>query len=316
MPLSLRLALCACLAGLAIAQSPQAAIVGVLRDATGAVVPEASIAIRNSGTNAVRQVKSDREGRFSVPNLDPGIYEVTAEVAGFQTLHETGFELQVNQTARLELTLKLGSVSETVEVTAQTPLINTENATKGDVLVSQEISELPLNGRNFQDLTFLAPGVSQTGQGDTGSPFAINGARNDDTNYFIDGVNARRPEFGQTQTSPNLDSIKYLKVSKSNYSAEYGQLSGGVISVALKSGTNQTHGVSFEFFRNDKLDARNFFSADKPELRRNQFGGLLSGPVWLPRVYNGHNRTFFLFSWESYRDATGNTDVTLAPTLR
>ena len=174
--------------------------------------------------------------------------------------------------------------------------------------------ELPLNGRNFTDLTFLVPGVSQTGQGDTGSPFAIGGARNDNTNFLIDGVSARRPQFGDFGVSPNLDAIQEFKVSTSSYSAEYGQFSGGVISVALKSGSNQFHGALFEYLRNDKLDARNFFSAGVPELRRNQFGGLLSGPVLVPKLYNGHDRTFFLFSWESYRDATGNTGVAVVPT--
>jgi hypothetical protein len=297
-----------------IAQSPDGAIVGLVRDSSGGSVGEAAIKVRNMDTNGLRQLTSDREGRFAVPNLAPGRYEVTTEKPGFQTLRQSGVELEINQTVRLELTLKVGSLAESIEVSARAPLVNTENPVKGDVMVSKEIVELPLNGRNFSDLAFLVPGVDQTGEGDTGSPFAMGGARPDNTNYFIDGVSARRPDYGQTELSPNLDAIQEFKVSTSSYSAEFGQVSGGVISVALKSGSNQPHGALFEFLRNDKLDARNFFSASQPELRRNQFGAFLSGPVLLPKVYNGHDRTFFMFSWESYRDATGTTSVTMVPT--
>ena len=242
------------------AQSPDAAIVGIVRDASSASVPETAIQVRNEDTNALRQLATDHEGRFSVPNLQPGHYTVTAEKTGFQMYRESGVELQVSQTVRLEMTLRVGSVSESVEVTAQSPLVNTENPAKGAVMLSQEIAELPLNGRNFQDLAFLVPGVNQTGAGDTGSQFAMGGARNDNTNYVIDGISARRPEYGQTELSPNLDAIQEFKVSTSSYSAEFGQISGGVISVALKSGSNRYHGTLFEYFRNDKMDVARFFA--------------------------------------------------------
>jgi hypothetical protein len=160
----------------------------------------------------------------------------------------------------------------------------------------------------------MVPGVVPNAEGDYGS-FPVNGARSDNTNYFVDGISTRRPEFGQTEVSLNLDAMQEFKMETSGYSAEYGRLAGGVISVLLKGGTNRFHGSLFEFLRNDKLDARNFFSAGKNPLRRNQFGGTLSGPVRLPRLYNGRDRTFFLFSWESYRDATGNSQVSRVPTL-
>jgi hypothetical protein len=295
------------------AQSPTAAIVGIIRDATGATVPGAGIKVRNVDTNIPRDAVSGSDGGFTVTNLEPGVYDVIVEKAGFQTWRETALELQVNQTARLELQLKVGSVSEAVEVTAHVPLLNTENSAKGDVIVTEEIREMPLDGRNFQDLALLVPGVLPNAQGDFGS-FPVNGARSDNMNYLIDGISARRPEFGQTEVSPNLDAIQEFKMETAGYSAENGRLGGGVMSVVLKGGSNQLHGSTFEFLRNDKLDARNFFAANKNELRRNQFGAMLSGPVWLPRLYNGHDRTFFMFSWESYRNAAGNNQLSRVPT--
>lgn len=296
------------------AQSPTAAIVGIIRDATGSSVPGAAIKVRDMNTNISREALSGQDGGFTVPNLTPGVYEVVVERVGFQTLRETSLELQVNQTARLELQLKVGSITEAVEVTAQAPLINTENSARGDVIVTEEIQEMPLDGRNFQNLALLVPGVLPNAQGDNGS-FPINGARSDNTNYLIDGISARRPEFGQTEVSPNLNAIQEFKMETSGFSAEYGQLGGGVMSVVLKSGSNQFHGSLFEFLRNDKFDARNFFAANKNELRRNQFGADLSGPVVLPKLYNGHDRTFFLFSWESYCDASGNIQLSRVPTV-
>ena len=295
------------------AQSPSAAIVGMIRDATGAVVPEATIKVRNTDTNITRDAVSDQGGGFTVPNLAPGPYEVLVEKTGFQAVRETGMELQVNQTARLELQLKVGSVAESVEVKGQVALLNTENAAKGDVIVTEEIQQMPLDGRNFQDLALLVPGVLPNAQGDFGS-FPVNGARSDGTSYFIDGISTRRPEYGQTEVSPNLDGIQEFKMETSGYSAEFGGLGGGVMSVVLKSGGNRLRGSVFEFLRNDHFDARNFFAAQKNELRRNQFGAMVNGPVVLPKLYNGHDRTFFMFSWESFRDATGNSQLSRVPT--
>ena len=295
------------------AQNPSAAVVGIVRDATGSSVPGATIRVRNMDTNSLREAVSGLDGGFTVPNLTPGNYEVMVEKPGFQSLRETSLELQVDQTARLELQLRVGSVADAVEVKAQVPLLNTENSSKGDVIVTQEIAEMPLDGRNFQDLALLVPGVVPNAQGDFGS-FPIGGARSDSTGYLIDGISARRPEFGQTQVSPNLDAIQEFKLETSGYSAEYGRFGGGVINVVLKGGANQLHGTLFEFLRNDKLDARNFFATQKSELRRNQFGAMVSGPVRLPKLYNGRDRTFFLFSWESYRDAGGNIQLSRVPT--
>ncbi len=297
-----------------LAQGTSAELVGVIRDASGASIPGATVDARNLATNAVRRGVSNAAGGFSVLELNPGVYDVTVEKDGFQTLRQTGLELQVNQTARLELQLKVGSVSEAIEVTAQAPQINTENASRGDVIASEELQEMPLDGRNFQDLAFMVPGVAENAEGDSGSPFAVNGTRSDNTNFYMDGFNNRDPRYGGAQASPNLDAMQEFKMETAGFSAEYGRLAGGVISVVLKGGANKVHGSIFEFVRNDKFDARNFFSDDKNKLRRNQFGATLSGPVFVPRLYDGRNRSFFLFSWESYRDVTGANRLSRVPT--
>jgi hypothetical protein len=295
-------------------QSPTAGFVGIVRDATGAGVPGAAIKVRNTQTNNLRDVVSDHAGGFAVPGLVPGLYEVSVEKPGFQGLRETGLELQVNQTVRLELQLRVGTLSESVEVKAQVPLLNTENASRGDVIMSQELLEMPLDGRNFQDLALLIPGVVPNAEGDFSGPFAINGARSDNTNFYLDGFNNRAPRFGGAMANPNLDAMQEFKLETSNFSAEYGRLAGGVLSVVFKSGTNNLHGTLFEFLRNDKLDARNFFADDKNKLRRNQFGAILNGPVWIPKIYNGRDRTFFMFSWESYRQVSGVLMLSRVPT--
>jgi hypothetical protein len=296
------------------AQSPAGGLVGIIRDASGAGVPDAAVGVRNVETNITRQGRTDHQGGFAIPNLPPGNYDVTVEKAGFQKLRESGLELQVNQTARLELQLTVGALSEAIEVKARAPQINTENAARGDVVSADELQEMPLDGRDFQDLAFLVPGVARNAEGDNAGPFAVNGARSDNTNFYLDGFNNRDPRFGGAQASPNLDAMQEFKMETSGYSAEFGRLAGGVMSVVLKGGTNRMHGTLFEFVRNDKFDARNFFAADKNKLRRNQFGGTLNGPVWLPRLYDGRNRTFFLFSWESYRSVAGNNKLSRVPT--
>ena len=300
-------------AGNLCAQSLTATLVGTVMDPAGAVVTAAKVEIRNTATNEVRRVESDHKGEFIKPNLPPGSYEVSISKEGFQTLRQKGLELQLDQQARMEFRLELGSISQTVEVTASVPLLNTENATKGDVVVSQEMLEMPLDGRNFSDLAELVPGVLPKAQGSRGSQIAIGGARADNTNFLVDGFDTRSFSHGQPMVSPNLDAMQEFKMQTSGYSAEYGHVSGGVMNMVLKSGGNQVHGSLFEFLRNDIFDARNFFNTSKSPLRRNQFGAMLNGPVFVPKLYDGRNRTFFLFSWESYRQRQGGARLGVVP---
>lgn len=297
-----------------LAQGPGATIVGIVQDASGAPVPQATVAIRNTGTNDTRSAGTDQEGEFTVPNLPPGNYEIVVTRDGFRTLRQTAIELQVDQTARFEFSLQIGAVTESIQITAAAPLLNTENAVKGDVMVTEEIVEMPLNGRDFTDLALLVPGVMPRAQGGQGSAFNINGARADNTNFVIDGFNDQNPRGGAAQARPNIDALQEFKMQTSGYSAELGRLAGGVMNMVLKTGGNQPHGTVFYFVRNDLFDARGFFDQTKPKLRRNQFGGTISGPVLLPKLYNGRDKTFFLFSWESYRQIIGTTRLTRVPT--
>ena len=296
------------------AQNPTATLVGTVRDTTGAVIAGAPITLRNTGTNDTRTVHSGASGEYTIPNLAAGSYAAMVRQAGFRTLQIGDIELQIDQTVRIDFKLEVGSISESIEVTATVSLLNTENAAKGDVMESPEIGEMPLNGRDFGDLAFLVPGVAPQAEGGQGSGMNINGARSDNTNFMIDGFNNQTRKSGFAQARPNLDALQEFKMQTSGFSAEYGRLSGGVMNMVLKSGANQPHGTLFEFLRNDIVDARSFFERDKAPLRRNQFGGMLGGPVWIPKLYNGRDRTFFLFSWESYRQSTASTVLTRVPT--
>jgi len=296
-------------------QSPTANLVGRVQDQTGAVVPGASILVRHAAVGETREVKSDESGEYTVANLAPGTYRVTVEKEGFHRLVERGITLEVDQTARLDFELQLGAVSETVQVTASVPLLNTENAMRGDVIVSREMTDIPLDGRDFADLAYLVPGVSQKAQGASGSNFAVNGARTDNTNFIIDGFNDQNPRGGSAQARPPIDAMMEFKMQTTGYSAEYGRLAGGTMNMALKSGTNRLHGTLFEFVRNDAFDARGYFDGEKTKLRRNQFGAVVDGPVYIPKLYDGHDRTFFLFNWEGYRQVNGDTSIATVPTL-
>jgi outer membrane receptor protein involved in Fe transport len=303
------------LSATAFGQTPTATLVGRITDATHATVLGASVKVRNVETNEVRAVESRVDGEFTVADLKPGFYEVTVEKEGFKTIRQRSVELQVGQTARLDMTLEVGSAAQSVEVTASAPAVNTENATRGDVIAPNEIAEMPLNGRDFNDLAFLVAGVQPAEQSAKGSPYVVNGARADASNVTIDGINDFNPRDAGAQARPPLDSLQEFKLQTSGFSAEYGRLAGGVVTMALKSGGNQPHGSIFEFVRNDLFDARNFFDAGKSKLRRNQFGATVTGPVEIPRLYHGEDRTFFMVSWESIRQVSGSSNLGVVPSL-
>jgi hypothetical protein len=297
------------------AQTPSATLLGRIEDSTGAALQGTRITLRHLGTNATREAAADELGDYTVAGLAPGSYELLAEAPGFKKLREASVELLVDQTFRLDLKMTVGDVTESVEVTAEAPLLNTENTTRGEVIASTEISEMPLEGRDFNDLSFLVPGVSRRAQGGQGSSLSVNGARADNTNFFIDGFNNQNARGGGANARPPIDAMQEFKMQVTGYPAEYGRLAGGALNMVLKTGTNKLHGTLFEFLRNDLMDARNFFDAQKSKLRRNQFGGMVNGPVNIPRLYKGRNRTFFLASWESYRQVMGATRLARVPTL-
>ena len=300
---------------LLVAQNPTATMVGTIRDESGAVIVGADLEIRNTGTAIARKAVTNQRGEFTVPDLAPGPYEVIITHAGFRTVRQTDIVLEMDQVARMDFKLAVSALSQTVEVVeSSAPLVNTDNGTKGQVMTANEIVEMPLNGRNITDLGYLAAGITPNQTNMVGSSFAINGARPDNTNFIVDGIGDREPLFGGAVLSPNLDALQEFKMQTNNFSAEYGRLAGGVMNMVLKSGTNQYHGTLFEFLRNDITDARSFFDVTKSELRQNQFGAMISGPVEIPKIYKGHDRTFFLFSWESLREVSGSSATGLVPT--
>jgi Carboxypeptidase regulatory-like domain len=303
------------------AQAPTATLVGRVTDLSSAVIPGATIAVRNTGTNQVRTVTTGAQGDYTVTTLDPGIYTVTITMSGFQAANEAHLELQADQTARLDVQLKVGDVSTQVSVSADVGLINTENQTKGDVITPVEISEIPLNGRDFNDLAFTVAGVQPSEQKAKGAEYVANGSRADSSGVYVDGINDEDPRDAGSQLSPPLDSVQEFRMETSDYNAEYGRLAGSVVNLAIKDGTNSFHGSAFDYIRNDLFDAPvyNFNPgaglSPKTKLRRNQFGTDFAGPVWIPHVYNGRDKTFFNLSLEFYRQIQGENNLTTVPTL-
>ena len=297
------------------AQANLATITGVVTDAADALMPGVSVTVRNTETNLARSAKTTVSGDFTITSLPPGNYELRAEMAGFRGWHGTGIVLEVGQVLRNDIRMQLGTLAESVNVTAEAPPINTERgASQGDVIVQREIQELPLEGRDFTDLAFLVPGVVPAAEGGNGSSISSGGARADNTNMYVDGFSSRDSRRGLANARPNIDTVQEFRMETSGYSAEYGRYSGGVLMMALRSGANQFHGAVFESLRNKAFDARAFFDPDRLDLKRNQFGATVSGPVTLPKLYRGRDRTFFLASWEAYRQVIGESALGRVPT--
>ena len=291
------------------AQTTTASIVGTVQDASGAVVPKASVKAKAVATNQVREVESDPDGNYILTNLPIGQYEVTVSATGFRTEMNEGITLQVGQRARLDVTLQTGSVTESVNVSAVVPIVNTEDAVFGDVIDNKRVVELPLNGRNFNALALLTPNVQSGVPGGAtlqnllagGIAVWAHGARDTDNEWNLDGATMNIGFYNWNSFNPSIDAIQEFKLQTGAYSAEFGFQSGANINIVTKSGTNNLHGTAFDFLRNDKMDARGFFPTSKPKLRQNQFGGTIGGPVYIPKIYNGKDRTFFFSNYEGVR---------------
>lgn len=306
----------------ALAQS-RGTILGTVRDTSGAVVPRARITITDVNTNRSRVVISDDRGDYVAPDLPIGIYNIAVEHTGFDRVVAKAIQLQVEQQARMDFRLAIGSVTEEVTVVGGAVLLNTDDSRLGGIIGARQIVDLPLNGRNFAQLTWLLPGVNAGLTGSAvntlfGSGIGISalGQRDLDNNITLDGAPLHNSINNATRFLPSIDAIEEFNVQTGIYSAEFGAQSGAQINIALKSGGNQFHGALFEFMRNDKLDARDFFSRpedSKLPLRRNQFGGVLSGPVMLPG-YSGHDRTFFMVNFEGLRERRSKPGLALFPT--
>jgi hypothetical protein len=289
------------------AQGELASITGEVTDSAHAIMPGVKITVRNVDTNIGRTIETNTEGYFTITNLSPGNYELIAEKEGFHAYHETGIVLATGQELRSDLKLSVGAVSDSVNVTAEVAPLNTENGMiKGAVVTTQEVADMPLNGRDFTELALYVPGVVAIAQGGEGT-YIVNGNRGDTTNFLLDGIDDRNIRGAAPQLRPNIDSLQEFKMEVSGFSAEYGKMAGGVLNMVLKSGTNSYHGVLFEYFRNQDVDAKAYFDTSLLPFHQNQWGGEVAGPLSIPKLYNGKDRTFFMFSWESLRNPYGET---------
>ncbi len=337
----LPVACCAFALSSAFAQTTSTSIVGTVIDSSGAAVAGAKITATNVGTQVKREDVTTSSGDYSFPLLDVGEYAVTVEMGGFKTVNRGNLRLQINEKLRVDFTLEVGQVSERVEVTADVAALKTDEASLGDVIEQKRIVELPINGRNVGNLAVLQAGVmfgnrggldGQSGGGGgipiPGQTIAIvaNGQRDTSQHATLDGVVATEARVNTVPFSPSPEAMEEVKVLTGTYSAEYGFNSGAQLVMVMRSGTNQIHGTAFEFLRNDKLDAENYFQnyfntsstrLPKQGIRQNQFGGMLSGPVFLPKIYNGKDKTFFMFNYEGRRRSLpGAAESALVPSER
>lgn len=295
-------------------------IVGTVADSTGAVIPGVSVSATNTATGLVRAADSDAQGNFSLPQLPPGTYSLNASAEGFKSFEVTGITLLVEQTARVDVQLEIGDVTEQIEVVAAGAVVQSETSSVGQVIDRERIVELPLNGRNFMQLANLSPGTApaynrrsatitnQSGRPDLATH--VSGGRGDANSFLIDGVESRNAWFNSPAILLSVDAVQEFKVDRNMFSAEYGQGSG-IVSLVSKTGGNELHGSAFEFVRNDSFDAANFFDnffgRPKAPFRQNQFGATAGGPI-------AKNRVFFFGNWETLRSRRSRTLTALVPT--
>jgi Carboxypeptidase regulatory-like domain/TonB dependent receptor len=298
-----------CLPPSAAAQQGRGSISGTVTDSSGGAVPDAAVTITNVGTQAAFSARTNDAGFYNAPSLPVGEYLVSAEKTGFKTAVVTGITLQVGEGARVDLKVELGAVSERIEVHATAPLVNTSSATVGKVIENRRVTELPLNGRNALALMALAPSVksnsgpTQSGFSDRGvalSAISINGGPGGINQYILDGATNNQSYLADINVNPAVDAVEEFKVQTSTMSSEFGFTAGGVVNIVTKSGTNLFRGSLYDFVRDGHWDAKNAFATDKPTFEYNQGGGAIGGPIRLPRLYDGTNRSFFFFNFEGW----------------
>src|SRR5262245_26687602 len=308
------------------AQVPTSEITGSVTDSSGAIVAGAVVTLTHPATNTKRVVKTNTDGIYDVPAIPPGEYTLRVEMAGFSSQLRSDIQLQVAQVARLDIVLRVGNVTEVVEVTGGAPVLDTENTAVGTVIENRRIVELPLNGRNYLQLAGLTPGVTTNSapsavglsrQGGTRAQttVSVSGQRIFFNHYTLDGIENTDPSFNSYLFLPSLDALQEFKVESGIFTAEYGH-NMTQINVTTKSGTNQFHGSAFEFLRNSALDAKNFFDSPTrpiPPFKRNQFGAVLGGPVLIPKIVNGRNKLFFFFDYEGLRERKALTQPATVP---
>jgi hypothetical protein len=301
------------------AQQITADVVGTITDASGGVVPNAQVTVENEGTGEKRTTRTSTSGEYVVSLLPIGRYTVRVEAQGFKTFAEAGLQLDAGARVRVDASLTLGKVSESVEVTGQADALQTDSSSLNNTVTERQVQDLPTNGRNFITLALLAPGANAASPNGTNSgtrtadrretnSISVNGQSDELNDHLIDGMDNIVRGPGTLAVRPSLDAIAEVQIQTNLYTAEATRTAGAVINVLTKSGTNQLHGSAYEYFRNDKLDARDFFALANPEYRQNQFGGSVGGPI-------KKDKTFFFGDIEELRNIQGQTFTTTVPTL-
>ena len=289
------------------AQTAAGEITGLVKDQAGAAVPGATITVTDVRTNLQRVVVSTGEGVYTVASLAPGEYRLNLELSGFKPVRREGVRLSTGEKARIDFDLAVGGLQEQVTVIGDAPIVRAETASLGTVVENEQVVQLPLNGRLFISLAAIAPGVALPPNSVLPR---INGGRPRTNEYLFDGISVLQPEPGQVAYYPIVDSIQEFKIESNSPPAEFGRFNGGVVNLTTKSGGNAYRGSAFGFFRNENLNARNYFqraNPTKPEYRRGQYGGLVGGPV-------ARDRTFFFVDYQGQRQEIGRTVTSTVPT--
>jgi hypothetical protein len=305
------------------AQKDAGTIVGLVRDASGAVVPGAKVTVEDVDRGIQMTLSTNDQGEYVASPLHIGRYKVTVEKTGFKKAVSEVVELNVQGRVAINMALQVGLISEEMLVTGAAPLLETETSELGQVVDQKRVSNLPLNGRNFAQLALLSPGTSPSEPGardEGGYGFSSNGARSLQNNFLLDGIdnNSNLPDLlNETNfvIQPPVEALQEFKVQTNAYGAEFGRGNGAIVNAVIKSGTNQLHGSAWEFLRNNKLDGRNYFDAvgPVPPYKQNQFGATFGGPVVIPHLYDGRSRTFFFADYEGYRVRQAQTQTAFVP---
>jgi hypothetical protein len=313
------IALTIALAGAMSAQFNRGTVVGTVTDETGSVIPGARVTLKNVGTGEERMVKSDARGDYAFPSLLPGAYDAQVEMQGFKTEVVKSIQLQVSQTARIDVKLAVGEVVQRVEATASLALMKTDTSDIGGVINNKQIVDLPMNGRDYLQLARLMPGMIPSRAGATAGQKGVSrsvnaaGARDTSVSFLLDGIDTNDMAFQTPSVTPSVDAIQEFKVLANSYSAEFGRGSTQIIT-ALKGGTNDWHGALFEFNRTNSLAARSFFQPGSvARLTQNQFGATFGGPIRVPKLYNGKDKTFFFLNYEGQGRRTGGAGFAFVP---
>jgi len=304
------------------AQTTNATIIGDVTDQSGGVIAGANITVRNVATGVARELKTDNAGVYRAFPLNPGTYEVSASSPGMKTAVQQNIALDAAANVKVDFHLDVGVVSEKVEVEASAAILQTQDATVGGTVTGNEVARLPVNGRNYTRLILLMPGTSDQGGSQSNGTFSgtqmisVDGQRRQDNNFTIDGVDNNFMMMNSPGMSPSMDAIQEFRVLD-NTSAEFGRSSGANVSIVIKSGTRDLHGSVYEYLRNDKFDANDYFAnkngTGKVPYRQNQYGVAVGGPVILPKLYHGRDKTFWFFNWEGYRERRGQNNISSFP---